>query len=326
MNSKQIIVKPKPSNIVRKAEALLRARFSLSELALKLITTVISMIDKSDTDFKLYVIRIQDFKELIDSKHKSVGQQLEAAANELMDKKIRFSDKEVKEENFLTTRWIASAELLAGTGEFEIEISQKLRPILLQLKEGKYLNYELKNILSLKSSYVIRLYEILKHEYNKVVKYKPNTTAVIHEIYIEELREQFEIPDTYQYSSHIKQRIFDKAVKQFKEHTDIEIEYIPSRKRGKKVLAVEFTIRANDGLADYLKDLRTFIAYMRKNLINQNIWQGQGMQLSVSEKGHIYDKRTQREYDKNKSQKVWETLYELAKQDKLLILKQGALL
>lgn len=318
MTKQQIIVKPKPSNIVRKADKLLTARYLLSQLAIKVITTVIAMISKDDADFKLYVIKAQDFKELTDSKHKNPYQQLKDACNELMDRRIEFDDGE--DIGFMLTRWIASAEYFVGAGEIEIEISQKLRPLLLQLKEGNYLNYELRNILALRSTYLIRLYELLKHEYNKVVKYKPNTTAVVHEIDIDDLREQFKIPNTYQYSSGIKTRIFDKAVKQFKEHTDIEISWEPSRKRGKKVLAVEFTIRSNDKLAEF-KDLRTFISYIRKYFANQDIWIGQGMILSVSEKGRIYDKRSRKEYDKNEAHKVWENWYNMALNDELKILK-----
>ena len=325
MSENQLIVRPEPSNIVRKAEKLLTARYALSELAIKVITTVISMIDKNDSDFHLYVLKVHDFKELAGKDGKIGGSAYKAlkdACNELMDKRIEFDDGE--DVGFMITRWIASAEYFAGAGEIEIEISQKLRPLLLQLKEGNYLNYELRNILPLRSTYVIRLYELLKHEYNKVVKYKPNTPAVMHEIEIEWLRDQFKIPDSYRYDN-IRSNIFDKAVKQFEEHTDLKISYKPSRKRGKRVLAVEFTIRKNDGLAEYLKDLRTFIKHIRKYYANQDIWVGQGMVLSVSAKGRIYDKISQKEYNKNDSQKVWEKWYKLAREDKLNILKQGKL-
>ena len=328
MTKKQIIVKPRPTNIVRKAEKLLLARYALSEFAIKVITTVIAMIDKNDQDFQLYVLKVQNFKEIADDSKGNKGkiggsayQQLKDACNELMDKRIEFDDGE--EVGFMLTRWIASAEYFVGAGEIEIEISQKLRPLLLQLKEGNYLNYELKNILPLKSTYVIRLYELLKHEYNKVIKYKPNTTAVIHEVNIDWLREHFNIPDTYQYSSGIKLRIFEKAIEQFKQYTDIEISYEESRKRGKKVLAVEFTIRANDRLAYYLKDLRTFISYIRKYHINKDIMITNGMILSVSEKGRIYNKKTQGEYSHKEAQRVWEIWYEMAKNNQLEILNKN---
>jgi len=315
MVQQQIIVKPRPTNIVRKADKLIKARYSLSSLAIKVITSVIAMIDKNDADFKLYVIKVQDFKELTNKNTKLGGsayQQMIDACNELMNKKIEFIDG--VDVGFMLTRWIASAEYFAGAGEIEIEISQKLRPLLLQLKEGNYLNYELENILALKSGYVIRLYELLKHEYNKIARYKGHTTAT-YEISIDDFRNDFKIPDSYRYDN-IKTQIFNKAVKEFKEHTDISVTYEPSRKRGKKVLSVEFTIRENTHIEPHLKDLRSFISYMRKHRVNEDIYKGKGMILSISAKGRIYDKKSSREYNKNESQTVWEQWYKLALDDK----------
>jgi len=314
----KVIVEANPSNIVRKAEALLRARYSLSKLAIKLITTIISMISKSDSDFKIYIIKVTDFKELTGTESKNIYESLRYASDELLTKKIEFDDKKV---GFMLTRWIASAEYSIGSGEIEIEISQKLRPLLLQLKDGNYLNYELKNILALKSTYVIRLYEILKHEYNKITKYKGHTVAT-YEVNLENLREEFKIPGSYQYSSHIKKLIFEKAIKQFKEHTDIEITYRESLKRGKKVIAVEFTIRENTtNLIDYLKNVKTFITYMRKNFINKDIMESKGMILSISKDGRIYNKKTLKEYNKDEALQVWNIWYGLAMEDKLKIIK-----
>ena len=318
MNKESIIVKPKSSNIVRKAEALLRARYSLSKLAIKLITVIISMLSKNDADFKIYILKVADFKELTGTESNKIYDDLRNTADELLTKKIEFDDKKV---GFMLTRWIASAEYSIGSGEIEIEISQKLKPLLLQLKEGNYLNYELKNILALKSTYIIRLYERLKHEYNKIVKYKGHTVAT-YEIYIEDLREEFKIPSSYQYSSHIKKRIFEKAIIEFKENTDIEIAYRESLKRSKKVIAVEFTIRENTtNLIEYLKNVKTFITYMRKNFINKDIMESQGMILSISKDGRIYDKKTLKEYNKDEALQVWNIWYGLAMEDKLKIMK-----
>jgi len=321
MTQEQIIVKPRPHNIVRKADKLIRARYSLSAIAIKVITSVIAMIDKNDADFKLYVIKVQDFKELTDAKGKLGGsayQQLIDACNELMNKKIEFIDG--VDVGFMLTRWIASAEYFAGAGEIEIEISQKLRPLLLQLKDGNYLNYELKNILALKSGYVIRLYELLKHEYNKVARYKGHTTAT-YEINIDEFRNEFKIPDSYQYSSHIKKLIFDKAVKEFKEHTDIEISYEPSRKRGKKVIAVEFTIRDNKSSNKYLKNIRSFINYIRETYEKQVVYEEENLSLYIKN-GRLFNKINFQEYNKNQAQEIWEKLYNLALEKKLSILNR----
>jgi len=312
MTKQQVIVKPNNSNIVRKAESLLKARYSLSDLSIKLITTIISMIKKEDEDFKLYVLQIKDFKELTNSKGKLGGsayEQIKKACDELLTKKIEFD--EGMEVGFLLTRWIASAEYFAGAGEIEIEISQKLRPLLLQLKEGNYLNYELGNILAMRSAYVIRLYELLKHEFNKVSRYK-NYKAIVYELTIEQLRQDFKIPDSYRFND-IKKNVLNKAVKQFSDYTDIEISYEESRKRGKKILAVEFTISENKRLASHLKNLKAFIDYARKNCINQSIKDG----LVISEDGTILDAINATLISPLKAQKIWENWYELAKKDEL---------
>lgn len=322
-----IIAQPKESNIIRKSEALLMARYSLSEIAIKMITIVISLIDKDDEDFKLYTLKVQEFQELMDNNRKIGGssyKQLKDACDELADKKIEFD--EGSNIGFFISRWIASAEYFPGTGEIEIEISQKLKPLLLQLKEGRFLNYELKNILPLRSTYVIRLYELLKHEYNKVSKYKKGISAVIYEIYIDKLREEFKIPNSYQYSSHIKRLIFDKAVVQFAKYTDIKISYAPSRKKSKKVLAVEFTICLNDDIQSHLRDLRSFISFIRKNYINVTLIQAkdknsnQLMDIACGEDKTLYDKRGKR-FDNKRSQEIWESLYKKARENELEIFK-----
>jgi len=316
LTKQQIVIKPNNSNVVRKAESLLKARYSLSDLAIKIITTVISIIQKDDEDFKLYILRIQDFKELTNTKGKLGGsayEQIKRACDELLTKKIEFD--EGLEVGFLLSRWIASAEYFAGAGEIEIEISQKLRPLLLQLKQGNYLNYELGNILALRSAYVIRLYELLKHEFNKVARYK-NYKAIVYELNINQLRQDFKIPDSYRFND-IKKNIVDKAVNQFSEHTDIQISY-ESKKKGKKVIAIEFTISENKRLLSSLKTLKTFVEFMRKNYVNKSIKDG----LLIAEDGTILDTINIKPISGFNAQKIWENWYELAKKNELKIVKE----
>jgi len=306
------------NHLVKKDNQLVFARYKLSELSIKVLSTIISMIRKDDEDFKRYEISVSDYKELVGSVSNSMHQDIYDIGKELMSKPMKIPRKD---NGFLILNWIASLEYEPEVGILGFRVSPDLKPYLIELSGG-FLKYELKNILALKSPYVIRLYELLRHEYNKVNGYTGNK-VVSYEIELDELRKLFEIPASYAYKD-IRIRILDKAVKQFAEKTDITIKY-EEHKRGRKVHKIEFTIRENDGLEDYLKDLKSFIKYMRKHFINQDVYQGQGMILSVSQKGHIYDKKTLREYNKNDAQKVWETWYNLAKEDKLLILKQGTL-
>ena len=62
--------------------------------------------------------------------------------------------------------WIASADYRYGEGCVNIELSQQLRPHLLNLKE-RFTKYFLRYALALKSTYAVRLYELLK-QYEKI--------------------------------------------------------------------------------------------------------------------------------------------------------------
>lgn len=302
-------------SVVKKHGSLLTARYGLSELSIKVLSTVISMIRADDQDFKPYTLDISAFKELMNLKRKDLHSDLRSIATELISTKIEIP---LHDHGFLVTAWISSAEYRSEYGEIEFEVSPKLKPYLIELKEN-FLQYELKNILALKSSYVIRLYELLKHEYNKINRYTGNK-VVSYEISVSDLREQFKIPKSYQYSSHIKKLILDKAVKQFESKTDITITY-EEHKRGRKVDLLTFTIRENDHQGDHLISEKSFIKFMRSTFVNRDIWKGQGMVLSISAKGRIYDKITGKDYSKDQSLKVWATWYQLAKDHKLEVLE-----
>lgn len=307
------------NHLVKKDNNLVFARYKLSELSIKVLSTVVSMIRKDDKNFKTYALSIADFKELLGSSSNKIYEEVQKLAQELMLKPMTIPREG---GGFLTVNWIASTEYIPDSGVLEFEISPKLKPYLIELSGG-FLKYELKNILALKSPYVIRLYELLKHEYNKVNNYTGNK-VVSYEIDLQELRDLFEIPTSYKYSGGIKDRILDKAVKQFSQKTDITVKY-QEHKRGRKVHKIEFTIRENTGQDTYLQDRKDFIKYMRIHHVNQDIQETQGMVLSISDKGRIYNKRTLREYAKKDSDTVWSLWFKMAQEDKLLVLKQGAL-
>jgi len=311
-------VEPKPYYEVHKQNDLLQARYELSELALKLVSTVISMVKKEDDLFQVYILKITDFKELAGLTGNSIYSNLENSLNELMKAPITIHKDEL---HFLKFMWFASAEYKGADGTLEIELSQKIRPYLLELK-GDYLSYEIKNILSLKSGYIIRLYELLKHEYNKVNNYTNNKVVALEDIDIDEFKHMFAIPDSYS-NNHIKERIIEPALIQLEEKTDIkfEISYV---KLGRAIKWLRFVVRENNPLHfDFLKDRKSFISHMRKNYVNRDVYEdlSNNMTLAISPKGHLYNKRNNLEYDKAKANKAWDSLYKMAKDDKLEVLK-----
>ncbi len=325
MSPKLQMVNLKSGHIVKKAEDLLLARYDLTELSIKLMSVLIAMLRKDDTEFAhRYILRISDWKELSGLTGRSVYENLLKSAKELQDNPITIQ----RPRGWLVLNWLASFEYVEESGEIELEISSKLKPYLLELQE-RFLQYGIENILPLRSSYVIRLYELLKHEYNKITNYN-NQKAVIYQISISEMRNKFVIPDSYRYND-IKKNIIIKAQKQFKAKTDIQIDY-KEIKKGRAVNSIEFTVRENNkGSNDYLKDETSFISFMRKNFINQDVLKAndkntnQIIEVSIAANGKLYDKRSTKNIDRKRSKEMWTRLFQLAKKDELLCLKQGTL-
>ncbi len=273
------ITEIKDYSTVRKAEEIINARYAMSTTAIKIVTTIISQIDKKDTDLHMYTINVKDMAKTLEMKDNGKNyQQFKAACEELATRSLTFEN----ENGWQVTTWLASAEYKKDQGTIELEISKMLRPLLVQLKErGKYLNYELKNVLGLKSSYLIRLYEKLKHEYNKD-KYHKTTE---YEITIDELREQFNIPKSYQFRD-IRERIIDKAVEEFKLKTDLEISW-EATKVGRRVDKIKFIIEENEKLK--LGTLQEFVRQVREKYKGKVVIENEEEHLGLDKDGYLYN-------------------------------------
>lgn len=317
-----VSIEDNKNNIVNKHQELVRnARYSLSNLGIKVVSVLISMIRVSDEDFKEYLIKVSDFKELIGSTSKNTYEYVDVMTDELMKKPFKIGDEKFN--------WVYYAKYKEGESAVVLKIAPELKPYLLALKNN-FLQYNIVNILALKSAYVIRLYELCKDHLAEGTRYKDSNKNVLFDMKIDRLRELFEIPESYQYSSHIKKHILDKAVEQFKAKTDIQITYT-EQKIGRKVDRIIITVKSNDkGSNDYLHDRKSFIEYIRKNYVNADITQawnkdtGKVIMLSVAPDGKLYDKKGG-EFDKDRSNEMWDTLFDMAKNDKLFCLKQGNL-
>ncbi len=316
-----IEIEENKNNIVVKHQELVHnARYRLSELGIKVVSVLISMIKVSDADFKEYNIRINDFKELVGSSSKNTYEYVDVMTDELMKKPFKIGDEKFN--------WVYFSRYHNGDNYVTLKIAPELKPYLLAL-QGNFLKYNITNILPLKSGYVIRLYELCKDHFAEGTRYKKEKQSIVFKLDIERLRELFEIPKSYRYND-IKRHILDKAVKQFQDKTDIQISYTED-KIGRKVDRLLITVKENDkGSNDYLTHRTAFIKHMRANYINKDVLastnkeNGKAMMLSIAPDGKLYDKRGT-DFDAERSNEMWDKLFEMAKEDILQCLKQDTL-
>jgi len=254
---------------VKKADVIVRARYKLNPLSLKFITSLIAGLKRGDNINEVYQFKVKDFKELTGLKRKDLYWAVKESLKELLGKPIYIpKGKDENDNSFLMLNWVASAEYKEGEGIVEFEISNKLRPYLLEAQK-KFLKYKLENILSLRSSYSIRMYEILKDWFEMYSRYGNKAEKIIS---LKELREILEIPRSYQYSSHIKKLILNKAKQQLEANTDIIFDY-EEIKTGRKVTHLHFIIRPNPKSMqtnnriqeNYFNSRKSFVGLLRKN-------------------------------------------------------------
>jgi len=264
------IINPKKMNIVRKSDVLVKARYKLNPLALKFITLVIANVKKSDENNKEYIFKVKDFMELADKNYKELYNELDEATEELLKSPLKIQ----KEKGFLKLNWISSAEYHEGEGYISFKIDSKLKPFIFDLQE-RFLKYDVKNILPLKSGYSIRMYEILKDWYNTSERYN-NSKKVEKIAEVKWIRETLQLPASYKYNM-FKRRVIEKAQKDLERNTDIKFKF-EEIKTGRKVTHIKFTIEVNQANIEnkddkdkyyFLKSKQHFIAYLRKHYKNK---------------------------------------------------------
>ncbi|OQO98989.1 replication initiation protein [Geobacillus sp. 44C] len=248
---------------VTKSNALIEANYKLSTLEQKIILYLISQIHKDDDDFKMYRLPIQEFSEMLGYRGSPKYTELREITKNLMRKVL-----EIREgQKLKQLSWVSYVEYDERSGFVSLSFDPRLKPYLLQLKR-EFTTYRLKNVMELKSSYSIRMYELLKRwQYMKEV-----------EITLDDLRMMVGAADKYHQYHNFKKRVLTPAQQEILEKTDIWFKYQEVRKK-RKVMALRFYIQEkstidqvvvpieekteNNATDQYLKFLAVLQAYDR---------------------------------------------------------------
>jgi plasmid replication initiation protein len=191
-----------------------------------LVCYLISNIKPEDKGFQLKRICIKDLGlSSIDSKnHKKLSEEF----LELMKNPFRLPDNE-RPKKKTWVNWFSSFSYEEGVIEYKFD--PLLKPFLLQLKNN-FATYQLKNILSLKSAYSIRMYELL-NQYKVIGK---------RTIEIEELKTLLNIPDSYK--NNDISRLIKSIKKELTSKSDLTFDF-EVIKESRQFKSFEFTIKYN---------------------------------------------------------------------------------
>ena len=150
--------------VVVKSNKLIEAKYKLSLNEQRLIHTLISKIKSDDEEFKAYYIKVAELKDLFHIEDTTYYSKIKKITENLLGKTLSIQEK----DGLLQINWISSAKYIDKRGMVRLKFDPDLKPYLLQLK-SYFTAYGLDNILKLKSTYAIRLYEILLNNQKMVV-------------------------------------------------------------------------------------------------------------------------------------------------------------
>jgi len=217
-------------NLVVKANKLNESRYRLSVQEQRVVLSMLSMIKPGDIDFKPYKFTVKEFAELIGISGQDIYRSVKTVTKNLICRSVIINEP----DGDLHIGWISSAKYFDGEGTVELRFDPLLKPYLIALKQ-EFTRYQLKNTIRLKSSYSVRLYELLK-------QYQSIGFRFFH---IEDLRVILGIPENkLRPFSNFKIRVLDIAQKELKS-TDVYFEY-QTIKTSRKITGISFTIKNND--------------------------------------------------------------------------------
>lgn len=215
MNKKDLVVKE--NSLINS-----KGKYKYKKNELKLICVLISNIqNKYESDFER---KYFDLKELgFSEKEFNNYTYVKKLCEDLMSKPFWL--------NGSLYNWFTKLTPVDGAGKIEYQFHDDLKPYLLDVKKN-FTSYAIENILKLKSSYSIHIFELLMQ-----LKNKGHRT-----IFLEDFKEILKIPKSYR-NIDVK-RLLDKSKEDIYNNTQIEFEY-KLTKNGRAYNKIEFFIKNN---------------------------------------------------------------------------------
>lgn len=237
--------------LVTKGNELIEARYKLSLNQQRLLLALSTQVQQEDGDFHEYTLRVDDMAKMwgIEASH-NLYERVEEAVKDLIRTDsglIYFEEKNGKYTDVTMTRWVSSAHYRKGSGTIKISFDKSVKKFFLQLKE-KFTQYHLSAVIRFKSSYSIRIYELLKLKQNM-----GKGGQFWREFTLLELREKLGIEQgIYPKFKDFRVWVIEPALKEINNHSDLTIVQVDYTKEKRAVTGVKiYAEPKNQMVMDY---------------------------------------------------------------------------
>ena len=233
------ILKQREYIVVKGNELIQKNRFELALPEQKTIAYICSMImpispgDRvNGVPFQLeYIFNIREYCKIcgIDYDNGKNYKLVKETLQKLSDRSMWLDDGNGE----VLVRWLAKVRMNKKSGKVIVRIDEDLAPYLFDLKE-RFTQYQLYNILAMKSAFSVRIYELMKS-----YQYQNGKTFAI-----DELKHILMVENVKSYSNFkdVRKNVLEKAITEINELTDINVSYETVLK-GRKVEKVVFHVK-----------------------------------------------------------------------------------
>jgi Initiator Replication protein len=219
--------------VVVQSNELVEATYSpeLTTRAHKIARFILSLISPEDKDLKLYTVPINTLKGFLGYKENTTWGNFYPEMKDIADKLNQEPIVIKSGEKVTTAYFIAGYEIDAEARTVTFEVSLLLKPYLLALKRN-FTRYPLNYISQLRSSYSIRLYELLC-QYKNIGHRTFELSSL-----------QLLLGSNYEFYGNFKDKVLTIAKRDLVANTDIDFDYLEI-KTARKVTGLKFTIFSN---------------------------------------------------------------------------------
>lgn len=231
--------------VVKSNELVQHNRFELSLTEQKTVAYVCSMIKPIEAKdrakgvpFQLeYDFNIRDYCKVcgIDYDNGNNYANVKATLKKLSDRSMWVTFDENPDEEVLC-RWLSKVRTNKKSGIAHIKLDEDLVPYLFDMGR-KFTEYQLYNILAMRSAFSVRIYELMKsYAFQKSKTFN-----------IDELKRLLMVDNVKSYKNFadFQKRVLDIAQEEINELTDLTISFEPIT-QGRKVVQVRFRIREKE--------------------------------------------------------------------------------
>ena len=233
--------------VVTQSNKLIEMDYSNSKLsanAMKIAKLIVAKLSPDDEEMRFIRIKNSTIKQYLGYKKGGTYNRFLKDMKAIKKRLNEHSIDIVKPDgSLLDATFISTAEFFPD--EIEFEISIKLKPYLLQLRNN-YTSYQLRNIPKLNSTYSIRFYELLS-QYRRIGK---------RQFEVEDLKRK--VGCNYSAYGHFKNKALLLAQDHLAEVTDLRFEF-EEIKTGRKVTSLIFYIYPNDPDSDQPQRVLPFL-------------------------------------------------------------------